>query len=153
MHKILLSFGLLLFTTMGVSQNPNDKKNKPLKVNLNDDGSHWIKASFMTQVWVRNTNTSPGSTLFGEPVDNVFDIGLRRTRLQLFGQISDRIFFYTHFGVNNLNHTTPKYTGAFFHDALIEYKIVERALSIGGGLTGWSGSSRYASPSVANFQF
>lgn len=136
--------GLLIFVFGGSSY----AQNKELKMNMNEDGSHYVKATFLNQVWVRYTQNNPGSTVFGYPEAETFDIGLRRTRVQLFGQISDRIFFYTQFGTNNLSYNGTRKQGLFFHDAIGELKISKDYLSVGAGLTGWSGLSRYASPSV-----
>ena len=147
--KTKLFLLIMIIGSLGFAQT-EAPKNKPLKFNLNEDGSHYVRFTFLSQIWLRHTQTNPGSTLFGKPVDGIFDIGLRRTRLQMFGQISDRIFFYTQFGLNNFNYTSQRYAGAFFHDALIEYAVVKRNFTLGGGLTGWQGLSRYASPSVGS---
>ena len=146
--KTKFLFIALLMGATAFAQNNSEKQNSPLKFNLNKDGTHWVKATFLSQIWLRETQTNPGSTVFYEPVDNVFDIGLRRTRLQLMGQITDKVFFYTQFGLNNFHYTSARYAGAFFHDAIIEYEVAKRAVTIGGGLTGWSGLTRYASPSI-----
>jgi hypothetical protein len=121
-----------------------------VKVNLNEEGSHYVKFNFVNQIWLRSTETNPGSTVFGDKVGNVLDIGLRRTRLSVSGQVSDRVYFFTQFGQNNFNYLSKKYAGSFFHDAIVEFDVAKKALSIGGGLTGWSGLSRYASPSVGS---
>ena len=34
------------------------------------------------------------------------------------------------------------------HDAVAEYQAVKNKLSLGGGISGWSGLARYASPSA-----
>src|SRR5690606_15596957 len=102
------------------------------------------------QIWIRYNESNPGTTVFGTPKSNTLDLGLRRTRIQLFGQISDKIFVYTQFGTNNINYISPRKQGLFFLDAVTELKIVDQKLSFGSGLTGWSGLSRYASPSVGS---
>ncbi len=130
-----------------------------LKFNLNADGSHYFQATFMNQTWVRFTQSNPGTTLFSKPSDNIFDIGLRRTRIQLFGQITDKTFIYFQFGQNNFNDAagyTAAGTGnrkiaAFFHDALCEYKVTKgNQLKLGGGLTVLNGLSRFSQPSVGS---
>ena len=154
-QTLIVAFLFLFPPFQGQAQNdpPEKKEKKELKellFRLNEDGSHFVKATFLTQVWLRYTHNNPGSTIDGTAKDHIFDIGLRRTRIQLFGQITDRIFFYTQFGQNNLSFNAPRKQGLFFLDAIGEFKLYDQHLSIGAGLTGWSGLSRYASPSVGS---
>lgn len=123
---------------------------KELKYNLNDKGDQFVKATFLNQIWVRSTQNNPGSTVDGYREDNTFDIGLRRTRIQLYGQLSSRVFFYTQFGTNNLTYNGARKQGLFFLDGIGELNVIERHLSIGAGLTGWGGPSRYSSPSIGS---
>ena len=99
---------------------------------------------------MRYTQHNPGSTVYGDPVKNTADLGIRRLRFQAFGQLTDRLFFYTQFGQNNLTYMQTRFTGAFFHDAVTEYTAIKEKLSIGAGLTGWSGLGRYASPAIGS---
>lgn len=135
---------------------PKKEKNA-LKFNLNDDGSHYFQATFLNQTWLRFDESNPGTTLFNKNASETFDIGLRRTRIQLFGQINDRTFIYFQFGQNNYNNTTGynasstgnRKIGAFFHDALCEFKVSKKnQLKIGGGLTVLNGLSRFSQPSI-----
>lgn len=126
------------------------QKGNQLKINLSDDGKEYLKFTFLNQTWLRYTDANPGTTVNGYAKDQIFDIGLRRTRMQLFGQLSPRVFFYTQFGMNNFTYNSKQYQGAFFHDAVSEFTVNEKWLSLGAGLTGWSGLSRYASPSVGS---
>ena len=125
-----------------------------LKYNLTPDGSKYIKATFLNQVWLRYTQNNPGTTVNGSPKDNTFDIGLRRTRMQLFGQLTDHVFFYTQFGMNNFNYLSQnagnRKLQAFFHDAVGEYKVFRDndKIKLGGGLTITSGLSRFTQPSI-----
>jgi len=122
----------------------------PIKLNLNQDGSRYLRFTFLNQVWLRYTDTNAGTTVNGFAQSQIFDIGLRRTRMQLFGRISPRVYFYTQFGLNNFTFNSKQFSGAFFHDAVTEFTVHEKWLSLGAGLTGWSGLSRYASPSVGS---
>lgn len=119
-----------------------------LKFNLNETGSQYIKATGLAQIWLRHTEVNPGSTINGFDVDKVNDIGIRRLRFQVFGQVTKNAFFYMQFGQNNFSARSTKFTGSFFHDALGELRINKERLSIGAGLTGWSGLLRYSSPAV-----
>jgi len=154
MKKLLVS---LLLSTVLINANAQSASTQPnlngqIKFNLNDDGSHYLKATFVNQAWLRYTQVNPGSLVDGRPQGDLADIGLRRTRAQFYGQITDHVFFYTQFGMNNFSYLSlnKQYAGAFFHDVVGEYKIANKYLSLGAGLTGWSGLSRYASPSIGS---
>lgn len=128
----------------------HSQSNKELKFSLSDDGQHYVKFTFLNQVWARYNHSNPGTTVFNTPKSSTFDIGLRRTRIQVFGQLSDKVFFYTQLGQNNLNYISSRKQGIYFLDALSEYKVAGNHLSIGGGLTAWNGVSRYSSPSIGS---
>ncbi|MFZ9847599.1 MAG: hypothetical protein ACO3EE_05550 [Flavobacteriales bacterium] len=139
---------MMLLVAACLKAQPN--LNGQIKFNLTEDGSHYLKATFLNQAWLRYTQMNPGSLVNGRSVDDMFDIGLRRTRAQFYGQVSDHVFFYTQFGMNNFSYLSlnKQYAAAFFHDVVGEYKVAKQHCSIGAGLTGWSGLSRYASPSI-----
>lgn len=127
--------------------------NEALKIKLNESGSHYFQTTFLNQVWVRTTENNPGTLVQGNPESQSFDIGLRRTRLQLFGQITDRTFIYFQFGQNNFNaqynSTSNRKIAPFFHDALGEYRISDKnQLKVGGGLSIIGGLSRFSQPSI-----
>lgn len=129
-------------------------KNNEIKFGLNEDASNYIKLTFVNQTWVRWNDNNPGSVVgnaaYSKAESQSWDISLRRTRIQLLGQLTDRIFFYAQFGQNNFNYQSARKTGLFLHDALGEYAFIPKKLSIGAGLTGWSGLARFASPSVGS---
>lgn len=139
--------GMLLFNAHAQT---GLQKGNLIKINLSDDGKEYLRFVFLNQTWLRYTDANPGTTVNGYAQDQIFDIGLRRTRIQFFGQISPRVFFYTQFGINNFSSNSKQYQGAFFHDAVSEFRVHDKMLSIGAGLTGWSGLSRYASPSTGS---
>jgi hypothetical protein len=134
---------------------PAPDKNE-LKYNLNESGSHFFKVTFLNQTWLRFNQSNPGTTVMGEPTSQTFDIGLRRTRIQLFGQITDRAFIYFQFGQNNFNflgqNAGNRKLQAFFHDALTEYSVFKgkNYLKLGGGLTIANGLSRFSQPSIGS---
>jgi hypothetical protein len=125
-----------------------------MRLKLNEDGSRYLKWTFTNQVWLRYNDSNPGTTVLGEPANETFDIGLRRTRIQFYGQITDHVFFYTQFGQNNFNFLSQnagnRKMQAFFHDALGEYKVWKGndMLKLGGGLTIANGLSRFSQPSI-----
>lgn len=141
-----------------LAQNDTIKKplapDKPaLKFNINQDGTHYFQVTFMNQVWMRYNESNDGTTLFSKNAPSTFDIGLRRTRIQMFGQITDRAFLYFQFGQNNFNnvynYTSNRKVAAFFHDAVCELKVSKKnQLKIGSGLTIMNGLSRFSQPSV-----
>ncbi|CAN5443524.1 hypothetical protein BH09BAC3_BH09BAC3_30600 [soil metagenome] len=131
-----------------------EKEIEELRLKLNKSGSHYLKATFLNQVWFRFNDSNPGTQVLGEPTDQTFDIGLRRTRIQFYGQLTDHVFFYTQFGQNNFNYLTQnagnRKLEAFFHDVLGEYKFstTNEHLVLGGGLTITNGLSRFSQPSI-----
>ena len=74
-----------------------------LKLKLNESGSRYFQITFLNQVWVRGNENNPGTLIEGVAENQSFDIGLRRTRMQMMGQITDRAFIYFQFGQNNFN--------------------------------------------------
>jgi hypothetical protein len=146
---------LLVAKTMAQSDSiATEKPKSELKYNLVGDGSKYVKFTFLNQFWLRGTENNPGTTVNGQPTDNMVDIGLRRTRMQLYGQVTDHAFFYMQFGMNNFNFLSQnagnRKLQAFFHDALGEYKVFKKnnALKLGGGLTIVNGFSRFSQPGV-----
>jgi hypothetical protein len=140
---IYLFLGLFFGTTLAQEVHfPSIKKD------LNESGSHYIQSSILGQFWGRYIDFNPGTQLNGYSNPNPFDIGIRRFRYSASAQLTDRVYFFAQFGQNNFNTTSKLYTGAFIHDAVGEFNIKPKFMSLGMGLTGWSGLSRYASPSV-----
>lgn len=126
-----------------------------LRFHLNDSGTRYIQAVFSNQTWIRWNENNPGSMRNGQSVLNSFDIGLRRTRFQLFGEVAERTFLYFQMGQNNFNavyNSAGNRKMAFFiHDAYSEYRLSSRnQLKVGAGLTIFSGLSRFSQPSVSN---
>lgn len=155
---IIIIFGLSCFAQKAdsVIALPPKKDNNALKFNLNDEGSHYFQVTFTNQTWARFSQSNDSTTLFNKDAPSTFDIGLRRTRIQMFGQITDRTFIYFQFGQNNFNNvynytSSPanRKIAAFFHDALCEFKVSKgNQLKLGGGLTVMNGLSRFSQPSV-----
>src|SRR5690606_18927771 len=104
----------------------------------------------MTQAWLRSMDYNPGTTINGVEKNSGTDIGIRRYRVQMYGQLTDRVFAYSQFGENSFNTISERKLGFFVHDAYGEYAVDKTKLSIGMGLSGWSGLSRFSSPSVGS---
>jgi hypothetical protein len=130
------------------------------KLPLNADASHYVKFTLLNQVWMRYNESNPGTTVGGYNVPNTYDIGIRRFRIQFYGQLTDRVFIYSQIGLNNLSYNADRKSGGtpgaaqsgtggfFLHDAVAEYAIVKNKLSFGAGLGAWNGLARYASSSA-----
>lgn len=151
MRKRLILLVALFSSTSLLAQKTPDTE--ALKMKLNESGSRYFQVTFLNQAWVRFNENNPGSLVDGSPQNQSFDIGLRRTRMQLFGQITDRTFLYFQFGQNNFNAqynaSGNRKIAPFFHDALGEYRISSgNQLKIGGGLSIISGISRFSQPSI-----
>ena len=157
--KIIILFWVVLTPFFIFGQSGNSPTVEEMRLKLNEDGSHYLKWTFINQVWLRYNDSNPGTTVLGEPANQTFDIGLRRTRIQFFGQLTDHVFFYTQFGQNNFNFLAGQNANnngnrklqVFFHDALGEYKVWKDndKLKLGGGLTITNGLSRFSQPSVS----
>ncbi|MES2656376.1 MAG: hypothetical protein V4620_12350 [Bacteroidota bacterium] len=142
----------LILGALSINSNVNaqTKPDKELRLNLNDEGTHYIKTTLTAQLWGRYTDMNPGSTIGGFNNPSSFDIGIRRMRQQIFGMVTDKVFFYSQLGINNFNNIADRKPGIFFHDVLAEYYVTPKALQVGMGLTAWTGFTRFASPAVAS---
>ncbi len=120
----------------------------PLKKYISKDSTSYIQASVLGQFWGRYTAQNPGSALNDEAIHNTWDFGIRRLRFSASSEINGRFFFFTQFGLNNIGTYNARKQGLFLHDAHAEAKIYKNFLVIGGGLSGWNGTTRYASSSV-----
>jgi hypothetical protein len=156
MFLLFLAMPFMVVNVFAQSNAEQKKLQNELKLNLSEDGSKYVKATFLNQTWLRWNQSNPGTTVNGAPMDNTFDIGLRRTRAQLYGQITDRTFFYTQFGMNNFNFLAQnagnRKLQAFFHDVVGEYKVFKNndRLKLGGGLTITTGLSRFSQPAIGS---
>lgn len=143
----------LLFLTLlsqhAFAQFSNRLKDGGLKTYLSPDSATHIKLNFVSQVWVRYNESNPGSAINGEAANSTFDVGLRRVRFVLSGQLTDRVFIFIQFGQNNFSTLSTRKTGAFFHDVTAEYAIAKKKLSLGFGLHGWNGLGRFSNSSIS----
>jgi hypothetical protein len=152
MYKLYSVICSVFITAAVFSQEkPGNYKMPELKKTFNESGSQYIKATVLGQFWGRYTDNNPGSTVDGYAQNTTTDIGIRRLRFNIMGQLTDRVFFHVQFGQNNFSYLSKQQQGSFFHDALAEYKVHKNGyFTMGGGLTGYSGLLRYAAPSVGS---
>lgn len=155
LHISLMVFCCLLLGTTLSAQTEEDHSYKPLKLNLNDDGSKYVRFIMWHQIWATSNNLSNDSDFSVTP-------SIRRSRFLAFAQVSPRFLILTHFGLNNLgtgnltplgNDVSNGLTGYgpqfFLHDAWGEFKISDE-LYVGGGLHYWKGMTRMSNQSTLN---
>lgn len=114
------------------------------------DSSRFIRLNMVSQVWARYTENNPLTQVNGYSQDYTSDVSLRRARLLLSGQLTDRVSFFTQFGENSINYTSTRKAGAFFHDVTADYAVIKRAFYFGMGLNGWNGPSRFSNISTSS---
>ena len=154
-RTLLLLLGIL-YSMLGFSQGSFDYDGG-LRVNLNEDGTRYFRLLTWHQVWARYNQNNTGSTRLGEPQDETFDFGLRRSRFLMYAQINNRFLIVTHFGINNQNAISGGYLGTdgkkpqlYMHDAYLDFKVIEKYLNLGFGLHYWNGISRMTNASTLN---
>lgn len=141
----------MLGTTMTFAQNTDSLSSKTgyKGITFEVQKGKTLRLGFTNQIWVRYTQANPGTTVYGDPQKNIFDIGLRRTRIVLTGSPHDKVHMFMQMGMNNFNYISQRNAGFYFHDAVADYELTP-ALAIGGGLTAWGGFSRFSSPSIGS---
>ena len=126
----------------------SDGEAPQLRVNLNADGSRYLRFAAWLQIWVRAMQLNPGTTVQDNPTDWIGDIAIRRARMMVFGTIFPRVFLMMHFGINNQSFVNAQKPQLFFHDLWIELEVYENFISLGGGLMYWNGISRLSNTST-----
>ncbi|MHA7056286.1 porin [Aquimarina sp. M1] len=143
--------GIVIFFfqyTISQEQQTNPFGNKPLKWYLNDDHNRWLGLHTYLQLWARVNQNNPGSLVSEEIQNTTADISIRRFRLAIKGQLTEKLFVYTQFGTNNLNYLSSRGTSLKLLDAYAEYSFSEN-FTIGGGKSLWNGLSRLSAPSTS----
>ncbi|RTQ45281.1 hypothetical protein EJV47_25725 [Hymenobacter gummosus] len=120
------------------------------KLALNPDASHYVKLTLLNQAWLRYNQNNPGSRINGRNEPSTLDAGIRRFRIQFYGQLTDRVFIYSQIGINNFGYLSDRKQLFFLHDAVGEYAVVKNQLSLGTGLGSWNGLSRFTASSTAS---
>jgi hypothetical protein len=148
--RILFIIGIMLGSLPTMAQ-LSDKLKDGIKFYTDSkDSSHFIKVNMTSQIWVRYTNPNSFTTVVGTPQNTITDLSIRRVRIVVSGQLTDRIAFFTQFGQNNLNYLSARKAGSFFHDVTLDYAFIKKYLSIGMGLNGWNGPSRFSNTSISS---
>lgn len=150
---LLLCFVLLLLGSLAAQEEGDvDYSYKPLKLDLNESGSKYIRFIVWHQQWLV-TNNQEGNA------KTQLTSFARRSRFLAYAQISPRFLVLTHFGLNNLTPGNLTALGnsddepqLFLHDAWTEFKVSSgNELYIGSGLHYWKGLTRLANASTLNF--
>ena len=136
----------------------SDGKAKKLQWALNEDGSRYFRISLWLQVWTRALQLNPGTTIGDDPATTETegnqpswygDVGIRRARVMMFGEIFPRVLLMMHFGINNQTFRRSNFKETFFfHDLWAEFAVLREHLYLGGGLIYWNGISRMTSAST-----
>ena len=152
-HFILFMICLFSIVSENIAQEATESDDvyNPIIVELNADGSQYIRLLMWHQMWMTTNNLSQNqSSLQVSP-------SIRRSRMLAYAQLNPDLLILTHFGLNGLNTSNLTTTGnngdgpqLFLHGAWAEYRINDH-LYAGGGLHYWNGLTRLSNQSTLNF--
>src|SRR5258707_9671033 len=148
LRKYLIGF-LLIYTIpqmhqIALAQFPEKLKNGLRYYLDKNDSARFITLNMTAQLWIRNNENNPFTTVENIAQSNTTDMSIRRIRFVLSGALTDRVNFYVQFGQNNLNYLSARKAGSFFHDVTADYAIIKKKFSIGTGLNCWNGPSPFS---------
>jgi hypothetical protein len=157
---ILLLLCCLGFSTHIFAQG-SDTYGAGARFNLDSLGTKYIRLITWVQMWTRFQEQNPGTIINGNPVDNFFDVNVRRARFLAYGSFGKGSLFIFHVGINNQTFINAQTAGndptgpakrpqIFIHDIWYEQRILPE-LYIGFGLSYWKGLSRMTNASTLNF--
>ncbi|MBM4781759.1 MAG: porin, partial [Archangiaceae bacterium] len=107
-----LSLVVCLVASLAAAQGTSEY-GSGLRWNLNPEGDRFIRAITWAQVWTRAIENNPGTTVDGVSSPWTTDVGLRRVRLLLYGQVFPRVLILTHLGINNQTFNNARKPGFF----------------------------------------
>lgn len=148
MKRIILLSVILSFTISEANGQGSPDYNGGMKVKLNDSGSKY----FRILSWVQGQANYDFDA--AENVNNT-SLRLKRARVLMYSQITDKFLILTHFGMNNLsaNNITPvgkeSSSQLFMHSAWVQYSIYKNH-TVGTGLHYFNGVSRLNNQSTLN---
>jgi hypothetical protein len=135
---------ILLLQVFAVSSQTITGNKRPV-LYLNQDSTRYLAFSAGLQFWLRSTENNPGSLVFDNPRSVVNDVSIRRLRLGLSGFLTERLYFFTLMGFNNLNYLSNGKASIDLLDAHVEYQF-HRSFHMGVGKMAWGGASRQSTP-------
>jgi hypothetical protein len=152
-------------TTQVASAQGFENYKNGLRLYLNKDSTSFIRLLMWSQIWTRWQQHNPNTAINNNGnTTETWDLGIRRSRILLHGQLSPRLLVFWIIGANNQTFvngggglltgpdgvTDGKRQSVFVHDAWTEYKV-SRELFVGAGLLTWSGLSRGSNAATLNF--
>lgn len=146
--QILLCIGLFLVSIQYINAQGSPDYKGGLKVKFDEEGKKYLRVISWAQM-------QAGYNFDAAPDASAVNFNLRRARVLMFSQITDKFLILTHFGLNSLNSNTLSPTGKgsgsqlFMHDVWAQYNI-NKDHSIGGGLHYFNGISRLNNQSTLN---
>ncbi len=148
MKKLLLILSCgILSTTQYLSQGSPDYQGG-FKIKFDESGKKYIRFISWAQVQANYSE-------FHAPNQNQLSFNLRRARILMYSQITDKFLILSHFGLNSLNASNMDPLGKgdasqlFMHDLWAQYAVAKNHV-IGGGLHYFNGVSRLNNQSTLN---
>ena len=144
---LILSIGILSGTQCFYSQGSPDYTGG-YKIKFDSTGKKYIRFISWAQIQANYAEFSAAN-------QHQLSFNLRRARVLMFSQITDKFLILSHFGLNSLtaNNMSPIGTGdrsqLFFHDFWGQYNI-HKNHTIGAGLHYFNGISRLNNQSTLN---
>jgi hypothetical protein len=134
----------IIFSSLMVTQ---PAQSQGARLHMSADSTQHVTLNALAQPWLRFDQSNPQTTVMGEGASSTVDIGLRRARLALTAQVTDRALLYVQLGMNNFNSMVSQGGNRkfqlFFHDFFGEYRLTtNNELKVGLGLTITNGLSR-----------
>ncbi len=140
--------GLFLFFVQFMFSQGSPDYDGGLKVKLDDEGKKYFRIISWAQAQAVYSDNVPAES-------SKTNFNLRRARILMYAQITDKFLILTHFGLNSLNSSTMSPVGKgdgsqlFFHDVWAQYSL-GKDHAIGGGLHYFNGISRLNNQSTLN---
>jgi len=145
--KITIAVVFLFKLVPGFAQ--DEQKVPNLKVYLADDKSSYAGMSMVNQIWTRYIMNNPDVNGVEQYSD--FDLGIRRSRLNFYAYLMDRVFIYTEIGYDGQTYLTGQTPAVSLYNAQTEFIVSKEKLYIGFGLNTWNGISRYANSNLVEY--
>jgi hypothetical protein len=114
-----------------------------IRINFDSTGRKYVRFIVWNQVWARAQQLNPGSRVQGEDAESNTDVGIRRSRLLMYGQLTPSNLIMFHVGINNQTFNSGGAPGeptgpgkkpqVFIHDLWYEQRLVPVKLYLGAG--------------------